>query len=93
MTPEAREHFHKLEENKRRIYPARNVMNLHPKQGNAVACIPAGQTGLASAAELAHHRAFLKPITVEGWTNEGFDPDDPIKQRKANKEGGEAQSE
>lgn len=90
MTPEAQAHFQELEKNKRRIYPARNISDLHPKATGAFASIPAGATGLASATELAAHRQFLKPITVEGWSNEGFEPDDPIKQRKA-KEGGEAQ--
>ena len=93
MKPEARKHFEELAKNKRRIYPVKNITDHHPGQGSVVCSIPAGRIGLASAVELLQFRGQIKPITVEGWSNEGFEPDDPIKRRKATKQGGEAQKD
>ena len=92
MTPEARAHFKKLEENKRRLYPAKNISDRHPKGGSVVASIQPGMCGLVSSVELAQHRVYLKEISVDDWDNEGFSEDDPIKKKKANK-GGEAPAE
>ena len=93
MTPEARAHFRKLEENKRRLFPARNISNMHPKAGHTCCEIPEGMTGLVSAIELSHHRAFLKPITVPDWDNDDYSEGDVIKKRKSTNKGGEAQSD
>ena len=93
MTPDARKHYEEMAKNKRRIYPVKNISDQHPRKGVVVCSIPPGQTGLASAVEILQHRYHLKEITVDGWSNEGFEPDDPIKQRKANNKGGEAQGD
>ncbi len=93
MTPEARAHFKKLEENKRRIFPAKNIMDKHPRSANAVCEIQPGMTGLVSAVELAAERAFLKPITVPDWDNDDFSEGDAVTKRKSTSKGGEAQSD
>lgn len=82
MTPEARAHFKKLEENKRRLYPAKNISDAHPKGGSVVCSIQPGMCGLVSSVELAQHRVHLKAIEVDGWSNEGFEEGDPIKKQK-----------
>jgi hypothetical protein len=93
MTPEARAHFKKLEENKRRLFPAKNISDKHPAMGQTICEIQAGMTGLVSAVELSSERAFLKPITVPDWDNDDFSEGDAIKKRKSTNKGGEAQSD
>ena len=100
MTPEAKAHYAELQKNKRRIFPVKNVSDKHPNwsakqpaNGVVVCSILPGKCGLVSAVDLLQERTFLKPITVEDWDNEGFDENDPIKKRKSNNKGGEAQSD
>ena len=93
MTPEARAHFLKLQENKRRLFPAKNISDKHPTMGVTVCEIQPGMTGLVSAVELSAERQFLKPITVPDWDNDDFSEGDAIKKRKSTNKGGEAQND